>query len=108
MKINKILLVHSSFREGFHLNAIAVPLGLSYIAAVLEEDGFEVKEINLEVDDLKKEFKNMNCRACPEGSGYYHPHFFRKVLGMGLKKLFSRGVEIEDIRRLYNMVVKKT
>ncbi|MDD5687894.1 MAG: radical SAM protein [Elusimicrobia bacterium] len=55
MKINKILLIHTSFREGFYLNSVAVPLGLSYIGAVLENNGFKVKGINLEVEELRKD-----------------------------------------------------
>jgi anaerobic magnesium-protoporphyrin IX monomethyl ester cyclase len=58
-------------------------------------------------DIFKKEFRNLGWRQSPDGARFYHPHFFVKMIKLGLRKLFIRGIRIEDIKRFYNMIMGK-
>lgn len=60
----KILLVNPPYRRLRRIGAVYFPIGLGYLAAVLEKDGHEVKIYNGEVPRSEEEFKeNTNYRG---------------------------------------------
>jgi anaerobic magnesium-protoporphyrin IX monomethyl ester cyclase len=61
----KVALVNSPFLKGVFHHPLLIPLGLAYLAAVLEKDGQEVKIIDcpackMDHEDLKKELASFN------------------------------------------------
>lgn len=72
--------------------------------ALIETPYLSSEQVLKLFDIFREELNKSGWKSDKIGTRFYHPHFLRRTVSMGFNKVLYRGVQIEDIKRLFNWI----